>query len=91
MSEVVIPAHLARKFYLLLRLLVPPNIIIFIVLVIRLIIIFIPTLFIIFSFLFIPSRFLVTFWVRRLHGKYIRRLGRKGQIRIFSQHRRVKK
>ena len=64
MSEVVIPTQISRKFYLPLRLLVPPSIIIVIVLVITLIIIFIPTLFIIFSFLFIPSRLLVTFWVR---------------------------
>ena len=67
MSKVVIPTQLARKFYLPLRLLVPPSIIIVIVLVISHIIIIIPTLFIVFSFLFIPSRLLVTFRVRRLH------------------------
>ena len=67
MSEVVILAQLAGKFYLPLRLLVPPIIIIVIVIVISHIIIIIPTLFIIFSFLFIPLRLLVTFRVQRLH------------------------
>ena len=72
MSEEVIPAQLVRKLNLSLRLLVPPSIIIVvIVLVISRIIIIIPTFLIIFSFLFIPSRLLVTFWVRRLHCKYI--------------------
>ena len=65
MSEVVILTQIERKLELLLRLLVTHNIIC--VLVISLIIIFIPTLCIIFSFIFIPSRLLVTFRVRRLH------------------------
>ena len=65
MSEVIILTQLARKFYLLLRLLVPFSIIH--VLVITIIIILIPTLSIIFSFRFIPSRLLVTFRLRLLH------------------------
>ena len=62
MSEVIIPTHITRKFDLTLRFLVPP--IIVFVLVIIIIFILIPTLSILFTFLFIPSRLLVTFLVR---------------------------
>ena len=59
-SEVIILTQLIRKLQLRLRLLVPPSIILVLVIIIT-IFIFMPTLMIIFSFLFIPSRLLLPF------------------------------
>ena len=61
MSEVIIPTNITRKFNLTFRFLIPPNIIV--VLVIISIFIPIPTLSIVFTFLVIPSRLLVTFLI----------------------------
>ena len=65
-SEVIVLTQLTRKLHLTFRLLVPPSITRVLVIIIT-IFICIPTLTIIFSFLFIPSRLLVSFRVRRLH------------------------
>ena len=73
-SEVVILTQLARKLNLTFRLLVPIGIMV--VLVIKIgILILVPTLTIVFTLFLIPSRLLVALLVRRLHRKYIHRLG----------------
>ena len=87
MSEMVLLTQFARKLHLMFRLLVPPSISV-LVIIIR-ILVLVPTLMIIFSFFLIPSRLLVSFRVRRLHGKYIHRLGRLRRSRSLSQRRLV--
>ena len=82
-------AKLARKLNLTFILLVPPSIFIVLVIIIG-ILIFIPTLLIIFFTLFsIPSGLLITLLVGRLHSKYIRCLGRLRRSRSLSQGRLV--
>ena len=86
-SEMVLLTQFARKLHLTFRLLVPPSISILVIIIS--IFVLIPTLTIIFSFFLIPSRLLVAFRVRRLHGKYIRRLGRLRRSHSLSRCRLV--
>ena len=74
MSEVVLLTQLARKLYLTFRILVPPSITSFLVIIIS-IFVLVPTLTIIFTLFLIPSVLLVALLVRRLHRKCTHHLG----------------
>ena len=62
MSEVVLLTQLARKLYLMFRLLVPPSITSVLVIIIS-IFVLVPTLTIIFTLFLIPSRLLIAILV----------------------------
>ena len=75
-GDMVSPTNLAREFDLPLKFLVPPSIIISLVII--LILLHIPTQFVLSSLLTNPSGLLVTLLGGRMHRKYILRLGGSG-------------